>query len=161
MATRRQAGHARAVISRRRLAAIAVGLLLTACASEAASPTSEASPPRSAEPSATRTAEPTATPAAAAPPDLAGTWRRNVQREEVLLTLRDTGYRILRAGEMGSGSIAVDGAVITFFGSSRCAGIGQYRWAIEEGRLRLTEIDDPCSGRTDVLLRGTFGRVDG
>jgi hypothetical protein len=90
---------------------------------------------------------------------MAGTWRRVVQGKEVLLTLRDTGYRIQRAGEMGSGSIAVEDDVVTFFASSRCDGIGRYTWAIVEERLQLTEIEDPCSGRTDVLLFGTFGRV--
>jgi hypothetical protein len=97
----------------------------------------------------------------AAPYEIAGTWRRVVQGEEVLLTLDGTGYNIQRAGELGSGGIFVEGDEIRFLASTRCAETGLYRWNIEEGRLRLTEIeDDPCTGRTDVLLRGTFGRVD-
>lgn len=99
----------------------------------------------------------------AAPPDLAGTWRRIVQGEEVILTLGGTGYNIQRAGNIGSGSIRVDGSEVRFSASTLCDGTGGYTWALEDGRLRLTEIEaeaDPCSGRTDVLLRGTFGRVE-
>lgn len=134
-----------------------LGLAVTGCATEAA----ETPEPRTTgTPVPTTEVRSTARSAdAAAPPELAGTWRRVVQGEEVLLSLRDTGYRIQRAGEMGSGSITVEGEIVTFFASSRCDGSGRYTWAIVEDRLQLTEIDDPCSGRTDVLLFGTFGRV--
>ena len=153
----------------RTMLALIVGVLMTACAAESgatadrpaispALPTAEATVAPRAEPS---TAPTTGTSSMPAPPDLAGTWRRNLQGEEVLVTLRDTGYRIQRGGEMGSGSISVEGDVITFFGSSRCASVGRYTWAIEDGRLRLTEIDDPCSGRDEVFRLGTLGRVDG
>jgi hypothetical protein len=86
-------------------------------------------------------------------------WRRVVLGEEVHLTLRDTGYHIQRGPAAGSGRISVTGDQIEFFGSNLCDGRGTYTWSFEEERLRLTEIDDPCSGRTDVFLRGTFGRV--
>jgi len=149
-------------------ARLVVVVLMTACAAESgatappaispALPTAEATVAPRAEPSTAPTTDASSMPA---PPDLAGTWRRNLQGEEVLVTLRDTGYRIQRAGEMGSGSISVEDDVITFFGSSRCASVGRYTWAIEDGRLRLTEIDDSCSGRDEVFRLGTFGRVDG
>ncbi len=80
-----------------------LGLAVTGCATEAA----ETPEPRTTgTPVPTTEVRSTARSAdAAAPPELAGTWRRVVQGEEVLLSLRDTGYRIQRAGEMGSGSI--------------------------------------------------------
>ena len=150
---------------------LAISMLLGACtAAPVATPTF---PPSAAQPSAATTdatslqsSVPSATPSTAegiAPPELAGTWRRIVLGEEVILTLGGTGYNIQRAGNIGSGSIEVDGTHVRFSGSTLCDGIGGYTWAIEDGRLRLTEIEaeaDPCSGRTDVLLRGTFGRVE-
>jgi hypothetical protein len=86
-------------------------------------------------------------------------WRRYVKGEEVRLTLRDTGYHIQRGPESGSGRISVTAGQIEFFGGSRCDGRGTYTWSFEEDRLRFVEVDDPCSGRTDVLLLGTFGRI--
>jgi len=100
-------------------------------------------------------------PPRAAPPELAGQWRRNVQGQEVTLTLDGGGYHIQRGPASGSGRISVDGDEIEFFGSGLCNGSGTYTWAFEDGRLRFTEIvADPCDGRTSVLLRGTFGRLD-
>lgn len=108
------------------------------------------------------TPRPSVTPAAdVAPDELAGIWRRNVGGELVLLTMDGNGYSIQRGGALGSGRISVGGDRITFSGSNRCDGVGIYMWAIEDGRLRLTELEeDPCSGRTDVFLFGTFGRVE-
>jgi hypothetical protein len=81
--------------------------------------------------------------------------------EVVVLTLDGTGYHIQRGPESGSGRISVDGDEIEFYGSNRCDGRGTYEWSFEDERLRLTEIvEDPCGGRTDIFLRGTFGRVD-
>jgi hypothetical protein len=106
--------------------------------------------------------QPSQTPGAgpgSAPAELAGTWRRVVQGDTVLLTLDETGYNISRAGNFGAGRIEVTGDRIRFYDSTLCDGQGIYAWGFEDGRLRLTEVeDDPCSGRTDVLLRGTFGR---
>ena len=78
----------------------------------------------------------------------------------MLLTLRDNGYRIQRGSALGSGHVSVDGDEITFSGSNLCGGIGRYTWDIVEERLDFTEIDEPCSGRREVLPLGTFGRVD-
>lgn len=139
-------------------------LLLAACGTELTGSPSATASRVAPTTTATRasTATPSATPAAdAAPPEIAGTWRRNVQGELVLLTLRDNGYRIQRGPASGAGRISVDGDAITFSGSNLCDGAGTYAWAIEDERLKLTEIEeDPCDGRTDVLLLGTFGRVD-
>ena len=120
-------------------------------ATEAAVTTSEPTPTEQLSPS----------PAAdAVPEELAGTWRRNVDGEMVLLTLRDNGYRIQRGSQLGSGSVSVEGDEIMFSGSNLCDGIGRYTWEFVEERLDFTEIDEPCSGRAEVLPLGTFGRVD-
>jgi hypothetical protein len=156
----------------RALAALFVALCLAACG-EAAAPATDllpstggatASAPGSAAASSTASvpaSEPAEAGPGSAPAELAGTWRRVVQGETVLLTLEGTGYNIQRAGNIGSGQIEVTSDQIRFFDSTLCDGEGVYTWTFEEDRLRLTEIEeDPCSGRTDVLLRGTFGRVD-
>jgi hypothetical protein len=141
---------------------LAVCLVLVACGAEqpvASRTTSDepAGPPVVPSESATLSATPAPD---AAPPDLAGTWRRNLAGVEILLTFQDTGYLIRRGGNMGSGTISVDGHQIVFSGSALCDGIGTYTWAIDEGRLRLTEVEEPCTGRSDALLLGTFGAVD-
>lgn len=143
--------------------AIALCLAMAGCASggSASSPaepssvatTREASPTPSADASA-------ATGEGAAPAELAGTWRRIVFDEEARLTLDGNGYNITRAGNIGSGSIEVIGDEIRFFNSTICDGEGVYTWTIEDERLRLTEVvEDPCTGRSEVFLRGTLGRV--
>jgi hypothetical protein len=112
----------------------------------------------SAEPSKPGATQP---PIAAAPPELAGQWTRSVEGVQVILTLDDGGYRIQRGPAGGSGRISVEGDEIEFSGSNLCDGSGTYTWMLDDGRLRFTEIvADPCDGRTSVLLRGTFGRVD-
>lgn len=141
-----------------------LAVILTACGGQ--SPSSAAATAAGSASTGASAAASVASPSAsvtqgAAPPEIAGTWRRVVQGEEVLLTLDGTGYNIQRAGELGSGGVFVEGDEIRFLASSRCAETGLYRWTIEEGRLRLSEIEfDPCTGRTDVLLRGTFGPVE-
>lgn len=148
----------------RRIVVVIVCLAAAGCASGG-------SPSSPAVPSAAETTEPpvpsapasaTASDAAgAAPDDLAGTWRRVVFGEEALLTLDGNGYNITRAGNIGSGAIEVIGDQIRFYGSSLCDGEGIYAWTIEDERLRLTEVqEDPCTGRSEVFLRGTLGRVD-
>lgn len=119
----------------------------TATATDSAVPSEHPTPPRTPAPDA-------------APPELAGTWRRNLAGVEILLTFQDTGYLIRRGGNMGSGAISVDGDQIAFSGSSLCDGVGTYTWELDQGRLRLTEVEEPCTGRSDALLFGTFGRVD-
>lgn len=150
---------------------VVLAVLLTACGGASSPPTDvRASPSDDGSASATATDSAAASATAsdrgnggpgAAPAELAGTWRRVVLGETVLLTLDGTGYNIQRAGNFGSGAIEVIGDRIRFFNSTLCDGEGVYTWAFEDDRLRLTEVEeDPCSGRTDVLLRGTFGRVD-
>ena len=139
-------------------------LLLASCASQVVESSGAAVLPSAAStnrrPSEAASASAPSS-ADAAPAEIAGTWRRNVRGEVVLLTLQDHGYRIQRGGDVGSGRISVDGDRITFSHSNLCDGVGVYTWAIEDDRLRLTEIEeDPCSGRPDVLLLGTFGRVE-
>jgi hypothetical protein len=137
-------------------------LVLVGCAADLRSPD-----PSTSDTPAIPTAVPTVSPVQATPPanaapaELAGTWRRNLAGVEILLTLEDTGYLIRRGGNMGSGAISVDGDHIAFSGSSLCDGVGTYAWEIDEGRLRLTEIEEPCTGRSEALVRGTFGRVEG
>jgi len=140
-------------------------LLLVACAGDGgSSPDGQtASGGVSSAPSASpvpSNAEATQPPNAA-PPELAGRWRRSVQGETVILTLDGTGYHIQRGSHSGNGRISVDGDEIEFYGSNLCDSRGTYTWSFENERLRFTEIvEDPCDGRTVVLLRGTLGRVD-
>jgi hypothetical protein len=153
--------HARRM---RRIVIVIVCLAAAGC-------TSGGSPSSAGVPSAVETtgapapsaaaSAPASEEAGAAPDELAGTWRRVVFGEEALLTLAGNGYNITRAGNIGSGAIEVVGDQIRFYGSSLCDGEGIYAWTIEEGRLRLTEVQvDPCTGRSEVFLRGTLGRVD-
>jgi hypothetical protein len=97
----------------------------------------------------------------AAPPELAGTWRRSYEGDPLLLTFQGTGYSIQVPGELGAGRIFVDGDRITFSAAGPCPdGTGTYTWAIEDERLRFTLIgEDPCA-RKDFLLLATFGRAD-
>lgn len=139
-------------------------LLLAGCVSDGSDGSGFATP-ESAEASATAAASRSggdATPAPdAAPPELAGRWRRSLQGEPIVLTLDGTGYHIQRGAAGGSGRISVDGDQIEFSGSNLCSGSGTYTWSFENERLRFTEIvADPCDGRTIVLLRATFGRVE-
>jgi hypothetical protein len=151
------------------VAGLAVCGLIAACAVDSADPGATptpaaasrgASPSPSSVPSASAST-PDATPAPdAAPPELAGRWRRNVQGETVILTLDGNGYHIQRGPEAGAGRISVTGDTIEFSGSNICPGVGTYTWAIVEGRLRLEIVDEPCTGRSPALARGTFGRLD-
>ena len=148
-------GMRRRVLGRATLLLVASSLLM-ACASDGASPSTSSAPVTSSVPSETPSHAPDS-----APPELAGRWRRNVQGETVILTLDGTGYHIQRGPASGSGRISVAGDEIEFYGSNLCDGDGTYTWSFDDGRLRFTEVvSDPCDGRTVVLLRGTFGRVE-
>jgi hypothetical protein len=147
----------------RRIVVVIAWLAAAGCAS-GGSPSSPAVPSAAETtgapvPSAPASATPSDA-AGAAPDELAGTWRRVVFGEEALLTLDGNGYNITRAGNIGSGAIEVIDDQIRFDGSSLCDGEGIYTWTIEDERLRLTEVqEDPCTGRSEVFLRGTLGRV--
>jgi hypothetical protein len=144
----------------RALAIVAV-LVLAGCATDVAgSPASSPSASPAAE--ATTTEQPSPSIAAdAAPPELAGSWRRSIGGESYILGLAGNGYSVQVAGGSGAGRISVEGDRIQFSRSNRCPdGIGLYTWSIEDGRLRFTEVEpDPC-GRADFLPLGTWGRVD-
>jgi hypothetical protein len=142
---------------------IGLAVLLAACGPDAAgSPpasTIAPSPSASVEPTATERPSPTVA-ADAAPPELAGRWRRSVGGVLHILHLRNNGYSVQVTGDSGAGRISVEADRIRFSHSNRCDGIGLYTWSIEDGRLRFTEVEpDPC-GRADFLPRGTWGRVD-
>lgn len=77
------------------------------------------------------------------------------------LTLQ-VGYTIQQSpGERGSGQVTVEGDAIEFYGSNLCEGSGDYTWTVEGDVLTFTMIGtDPCSGRSDVLVPGSFRRYD-
>jgi len=130
-----------------------------------------AGPAVSAVPTPSQTVSPTPTPTATpspsptliestVPPELAGTWRRSVGGERVDLSLQ-VGYSIQRGFARGSGRVTVDGDRIEFHGGSLCDGEGVYTWAIEEDTLTFTMVAvDPCSGRSEVLVPGSFRRYE-
>lgn len=147
-------------------AAVAIlSLGLVSCAADAvSSPSSpiEVMSPSPTEATPSERASPSS-PATAAPPELAGRWRRAVSGQTVTLTLQGTGYSLQIGPELAAGSIAVEGDQIEFFGSSRCVGAGSgfYTWGIEEdGRLRLTLIGEDACDRDTYLRRGTWRRLD-
>lgn len=140
------------------LTVVAAVVTLAACAATqptAPSPTtsigSSASP--SASPSPTvNFLEPTVTP------ELAGTWRRSVGGQTVDLSLQ-VGYTIQRGGGRGSGRVTIDGNNIEFHDSNLCEGSGMYTWVVEGDTLTFTMVGtDPCSGRSEVLVPGSFQR---
>lgn len=145
-------------------AACLLAIGLASCAADAEFSPSRSSvataSPAATEPPASVQASP-ASPEATAPPELAGRWRRSAHGETVYLTLLGNSYGLQVGSASGGGSIAVDGDRIEFFGSNRCdAGSGSYTWAIEDGRVKFTEVgEDPC-GRADYLPLGTWGRAD-
>lgn len=132
------------------------------CAEQVAVPPPTASIEGSREPSPALTATPTSNPTleTSVPPELAGTWRRSVAGETVDLSLQ-IGYSIQRGFGRGSGRVAVDGDRIEFFASDRCEGAGDYTWTVEGDVLTLTMVGtDPCSGRSEVLIPGSFRRYE-
>lgn len=138
------------------LLTIAAALTLSACAatqSAAPSPTVTIEPSPSPSPSPTvNFLEPTV------PAELAGTWQRSVGGERVDLSLH-IGYTIQRGGGRGSGRVTVDGNRIEFYASNLCDGTGVYTWSVEGDNLTFTMVGtDPCSGRSEVLVPGSFRR---
>ncbi len=92
------------------------------------------------------------------PAELAGTWRRSVGGEMVDLSLQ-VGYTIQRGFGRGSGRVTIDGDEIEFHGSDLCEGSGIYTWVVEGDTLTFTMVGtDPCSGRSEVLVPGSFRR---
>ena len=58
----------------------------------------------------------------------------------------------------GSGRVTIDGDEIEFHGSDLCEGSGIYTWVVEGDTLTFTMVGtDPCSGRSEVLVPGSFG----
>lgn len=105
-------------------------------------------------------ASPTPTPsdvANAAPPDLRGSWRGQVNGEPVELLLLAGTYRINRGGGIGAGRIAVTGDTIEFSKSNICDGAGRYTWRIDGDTLALMPVEpDACPGRADALVDVTY-----
>jgi hypothetical protein len=151
-------------MTRTSITAIAVILLLGACASAPAESTLVAQTPAAASeptgPSASPAASGDASPGAssapselAQPPDLLGTWRTTLGGQRVTLTLREDGtYSIHRGVSQGTGEMTVDGDRIDFFNGSLCEGTGEYRWTIDGDSLRFSSLTEPCPGRAEALL---------
>ncbi len=140
------------------LTVAAVIVTLAACAATqpaAPSPTASHDPSPSTSPSPSPTVnflEPTV------PAEIAGTWRRSVGGQTVDLSLQ-VGYTIQRGGGRGSGRVTIDGNDIEFHSSSLCEGSGTYTWVVEGDTLTFTMVGtDPCSGRSEVLVPGSFQR---
>ena len=138
------------------LSVAAVIVTLAACAATQPtapipSATSEPSPSPSPSPTV-NFLEPTV------PAELAGTWRRSVGGQTVDLSLQ-VGYTIQRGAGRGSGRVTIDGDDIEFHGSNLCEGSGIYTWVVEDDTLTFTMVGtDPCSGRSEVLVPGSFQR---
>jgi hypothetical protein len=140
----------------RSLGVATVVMTLSACATT-----------QSAAPIPTATVEPSASPSATVnfleptvPAELAGIWRRSVGGVTVDLTLQ-VGYTIDRGGNRGSGRVTVDGDSIEFHGSNLCQGNGNYTFLVEDHTLTFTMIGtDPCPGRSEVLVPGSFRRFE-
>lgn len=97
------------------------------------------------------------------PDELRGEWAAIISTgEETTLTLERGTYQVRRGEATGTGSIAVDGNVITFR-SPRCeAGAGNYEWSIQEDELTFVPLEprDPCAGRIIFLENATYARVE-
>lgn len=138
------------------LLTVAAVVTLSACtATQTAAPSTTTSidPGPSASPSPTvNFLEPTV------PAEIAGTWRRSVGGQTVDLSLQ-VGYTIQRGGGRGSGRVTIDGDEIEFHSSDLCEGSGIYTWVVADDTLTFTMVGtDPCSGRSEVLVPGSFRR---
>ena len=129
-------------------------LALVAC-DQSAAPTDSASSTTSNGPATTTSAA-----ADAAPAELAGEWRAELDNgDRVQLALRGTRYFLARGASAGSGDISVEGNVIVFSGSNLCDGVGTYEWTVQGDSLTFapTESGEACSGRS-VLKGVTYTR---
>ena len=131
--------------------------VLAACAGGESSPSVTSASPMT---TASVTSQPTAL-TDGAPAELQGEWTTpSGDPDPVTLTISRSGYQIDRGLGFGHGAIAVDGDQIRFFGSDLCEGEGTYTWSIEGGVLIFTpEGDDPCGGRSVVLINRTYQPV--
>lgn len=151
----------------RSLVPVVLVLILAACTSTAQPDDDEASEPVASDPASVPataeatpvpTAEPTASPnpepsESQAPRALIGVWRTTLAGQPLSLSISETSYRIVRGGNVGNGSVTINGDVIDFFDSDLCAGTGSYRWAITDGVLTFSPlISEPCPGRAEAVL---------
>jgi hypothetical protein len=158
------------------LRSLRAALLVTALVGSACSSQSGGSAAPSRGATATTTAEATSvavtaftsfaetprpTALATAPPELIVRWRAAVgQGEIVILTITAAGYATGGGFGPASGSITVEGDVITFLKSDQCDGMGAYRWSIDGDSLHLESIGpDDCLGRAHALADQTHTRV--
>jgi hypothetical protein len=107
------------------------------------------------------------TPTAAqnpAPDALQATWTAVTNTTDasnvlVTLTLAATRYVVSSPGHSASGSLAVRGDVIEFFGSTACSGSGSYRWSLQGTALSFTGTGaDQCGDRGTALSGITYTR---
>jgi hypothetical protein len=150
----------------RPLVLVLLVLLFAACSSSAQPDDGPslpvASDPPSVAPSAEPTSEPTPEPSASPSPEpsesqapraLIGVWRTTLAGQPLSLSITETSYRIVRGGNVGNGSVRIEGDVIDFFDSDLCTGTGSYRWAITDGALTFSPlVSEPCTGRAEAVL---------
>jgi hypothetical protein len=132
------------------ISALAIAMLTAACGGgSSAAPTAPSSPPVAQNP---------------APETLQATWSvvtntADASNVLVTLTLAPTRYLVTSPGHSASGSIAVRGDLIEFFGSSACSGSGTYRWSLQGTALSFTGTAvDPCGDRGTALSGITYTR---
>jgi hypothetical protein len=103
----------------------------------------------------------TAAAARSIPKELHAGWQTTLDNgESVTLRLTADSYQITRGPNSGSGRVDVEGDIMTFANSNLCAGIGTYRWLLQNDILTLTSTGaDPCNGRSEVLAGQTFVRA--
>ena len=150
--------------ARRALVTGVLGLTVVACSGQAGAPSLQPAPSPAPTTIVAVTAAPTAKPMPAprtpAPAELQGRWQTVINdADKPFLTLTDFKYTIER-GLSGTGSIAVAGDHISFFGSNLCSGTGQYTWSLVSGTLRFDSVTpDPCQERSEVIWNRPFKRV--
>jgi hypothetical protein len=136
-----------------------IGLVLAALVTGGCAGTQSGLPAASVSPQPTESATPLPTERAdMAPEVLQGEWQ-TTNGDPATLTILRTSYQVRRGGGFGRGNISVDGQEIVFSGSELCEGSGTYEWQIEDGTLTFTPLDDdPCGGRTAVLIDRVYER---
>lgn len=135
---------------------------LAACAAQPAATTVADTPTTLSQVSTTivpTTEAPTTTLAPdAAPPEMSGRWRAELEgfeppMDRVSLSLTDTNYAVSWGPESQGGTISVTADMITF-SMYVCEGVWTYRWVVEGDTLTFTALEpiDPCTRR--VFLDG-------